>query len=461
MSIVVKFGGTSVGDAAAIVRSRLARHPVVVVSAMAGVTSDLLRLTERACRGDGEGAAALIAMLRKRHALAAAALLGDAGALEMRTAIDAICDELKRLCLGLSVLGECPSRGGDAIASAGERLSARLVTAVFRARGIPAVEVDARALIVTDATFGRAEPVQERIAAVVPSTLDPLLQRDIVPVVGGFIGATEDGTPTTLGRGGSDYSAALIGAALGAGAIEIWTDVDGMLTADPRVVPGARNIPHLGFEEAAELATFGAKVLHPRTVAPAVRLGIPVHIYDSRDGGGCGTRIAHDAPRRAMTAIAGRAGICAIKVRSSRMLDAHGFLHRLFGVFAAHRLAVDVVTTSEVSVSVTIEERGPLERLLAELSALGDVELLRDCALVAVVGSELTRDVRVVARAIGALGEMAVHMLSVSASGTNVTAVIDAADLERAMRQMHAALFEGSESGAGIGAAAALAHATR
>ena len=470
--IVIKFGGTSVGDAAAIeravtiTRSRLRRRPVVVVSAMAGVTNDLLRLVERAMDGDGEGAAALIAMLRKRHLLAVDALLRSADGRAERATVDAVCDELAHHCRALATLGEDRARGSDAIAAAGERLSACVVSAAFRAGGIAAQEVDARELIVTDATFGRAAPLWDRIASAVPHRLVPLVGRGIVPVLGGFIGATKDGTTTTLGRGGSDYSAALVGAALGADAIEIWTDVDGMLTADPRVVPGAMNVPHLGFEEAAELATFGAKVLHPSTIAPAARLGIPVFIHDSRSSGGAGTRISDDAPRRAATAVAGRAGICVIRVRSSRMLEAHGFLHRLFGVFAAHRLAVDVVTTSEVSVSVTIEERASHDRLVAELAALGEVEVIRDCALVAVVGSELTRDVRVVARAIAALGEMPVHMLSVSATGTNVTAVIGAPDLGPAMRQVHAAMFEdvGAPDGAseaGTLAAGALANLAR
>ncbi|HEX6536581.1 MAG TPA: aspartate kinase [Gemmatimonadaceae bacterium] len=449
--IVIKFGGTSVEDAAAItraaeiVRGRLGRRPVVVVSALARVTNELLAIADEAALGNATGSAARIAAVRERHHREACVLLGAGTALDAtREAISDICDEVAHLCQALVILRHAPPRSLDAIAAAGERLSSLLVTAAFRARGIRAREVDARALITTTDAFTRAEPVWERIAEQVPAALRPIIDAGEVPVLGGFIGSTATGITTTLGRGGGDYSAALVGAALGAEAIEIWTDVDGMLTADPRVVDGVRHLERLHFEEAAELATFGAKVLHPSTIAPAAERGIPVSIHNAHRPDAPGTRISSDAPRRVVTAIAGRAGICVVKVHSSRMLLARGFLHELFGVFSQHGLAVDVVTTSEVSVSATIEEQLSHDELVSDLAELGEVEVIRGCAIVAVVGSELTGNVDIVARALSALRGMPVHMLSVSATGTNVTAVIDGGSLPRAMRAVHEELFGGN-----------------
>jgi aspartate kinase len=262
-----------------------------------------------------------------------------------------------------------------------------------------------------------------------------------VPVVGGFVGATEHGIITTLGRGGSDYSASLLGAALGAEAIEIWTDVDGMLTADPRVVPDARLIQRIRFDEASELASFGAKVLHPSTIAPAVRVGIPVSILNARRPQGQGTLIAFDAPRRPVTAIAGKEGVTVVKVRSPRMLLAHGFLARIFEIFDRHRTSVDVVATSEISVSLTIDDARHLESLVVDLSQLGDVSIERNRGIVALVGAGLGADSQAMARALGALKGARVHMLSLSASGINLTMLVDADQVTSAMRQLHSEFF--------------------
>src|SRR5688572_31213944 len=254
---------------------------------------------------------------------------------------------------------------------------------------------------------------------------------------------SERGITTTLGRGGSDYSASLIGAAVQADAIEIWTDVDGMLTADPRVVPGARLIAQIRFDEASELASFGAKVLHPSTIAPAVRLGIPVAILNSRRPQGKGTLIAFDAPRRPVTAIAGKEGVTVVKVRSPRMLLAHGFLARIFEIFDRHRTSVDVVATSEISVGLTIDDARHLESLVVDLSQLGDVSVERNRGIVALVGAGLGADSEAMARALGALKDMRIHMLSLSASGINLTMLVDADQVPAAMRQLHTAFFTG------------------
>ena len=451
--IVVKFGGTSVADAAAIARaaaitrSRAPRHPVVVVSALARATNELLAAAEQAARGQLIVALRGIEGLRDRHLSEAQALLGEGGdADDVRADLSAMCDELASLSEALSVLGHLTPRSLDAIAAYGELLSAALVHAAFRRYDLPVELVDPRDVVVTDELHTRAVPDLDAITERARRVIAPIVAQGRVPVVGGFIGRSPAGVTTTIGRGGGDFSAALLGAALGADAIEIWTDVDGMLTADPRVVSGARLIEEIRFDEAAELATFGAKVLHPSTIAPAVQRGIPVFIFNSRRPEGRGTRITADAPRRAVSAIAGKGNVTVIKVNSSRMLLAPGFLRTLFEVFERHHTSVDVVATSEVSVSVTVDDPSRLDALLVELRALGDVSVERQRAVVAVVGAGLGGDSTTMARALGALHGMRVHMISLSATEINLTIIIDGDRLGQAMRALHAEFFERPEA---------------
>ncbi len=449
--IVIKFGGTSVQDADAIlraaelVRGRLTRAPMVVVSAMSGVTNQLLDIAARAARGELVVAISQIEQLRERHLTAADSLLaGTAEQDEICSELSATCDELASLAGALDVLGDLTPRSLDVIAATGEVLSSQLIAAAFRGCGLPADHVDARRVLITDDEFGSATPLMEPITQASRGELLPSVQAGRVPVLGGFVGATAGGITTTLGRGGSDYSAALIGAVLDAAAIEIWTDVDGLLTADPRVVPEAQLIDHIRFDEAAELASFGAKVLHPSTIAPAVRRGIPVHVFNARRPDGGGTRITADAPPRRVRAIAGKGGVTVVKVNTSRMLLAHGFLRRLFEVFERHRTAVDVVATSEISVSVTIDDPSRLDRLLVDLATLGDVSVERGRGIVALVGASLGGHAATIARALGALGDMRVHMLSLSATEINLTLIVDDEQMVPAMRALHAEFFSGS-----------------
>jgi aspartate kinase len=450
--IVTKFGGTSVGDAAAIERAagivaeRVPRQPLVIVSALGGTTNALIALAEQAASGQLILAIRGVEALRERHLKVATELLGS-DAHDVIAELSATFDELAALAEALSVLGHATTRSLDAIAAKGELLSSELVVAAFRCRGIPAELVDPASVMITGDEFGKAEPRPDRIAERAGQVIRPLLAQGRVPVVGGYVGATEHGVITTLGRGGSDYSASLLGAALGAESIEIWTDVDGMLTADPRVVPDARLIERIRFDEASELASFGAKVLHPSTIAPAVRLGIPVSILNAKRPKGRGTLIAFDAPRRPVTAIAGKEGVTVVKVRSPRMLLAHGFLARIFEIFDRHRTSVDVVATSEISVSLTIDDARHLESLVVDLSQLGDVSVERNRGIVALVVAGLGADSEAMARALGAMKGMAVHMLSLSASGINLTMLVDADQVPSAMRQLHAEFFR-KEGGA-------------
>jgi len=449
--IVCKFGGTSVGDAegirrtASIIQARLDRQPIVVVSALGGATNALIALAEQAARGQLIGAMRAVENLRERHLKEAAALLGDDGD-DVTSELSGMFDELASLAEALSVLGDLTPRSLDAVAAFGEQLSSILITAAFQSAGLPAEHVDARKVMITDNTFTRAEPQSDAIAEAARQHLTPLVRDHKVPVLGGYIGSSSKGNiTTTLGRGGSDYSASLIGAALKAEAIEIWTDVDGMLTADPRVVSKARPIEQVGFEEASELASFGAKVLHPYTIAPAVRIGIPVYVLNSRKPEGRGTLITFDAPKRPVTAIAGKTSVTLVKVRSPRMLLTEGFLRELFGIFERHKTSVDVVATSEVSVSVTIDDASRLEELVSDLQQLGDVAIERNRGIVALVGAAMSESGAAMSRALAAIGDTRLYMLSLSATGINLTMVVDGDEVNPLMQRLHAEFFEGTE----------------
>ncbi len=451
--IVCKFGGTSVGDAEAIARTasiiagRRDRQPVVVVSALGGATNKLLQIAEQSSKGQLIGALSAVEGLRDRHLKQTEALLGADSELceDVCGELSAMFDELAALAEALNTLGDLTPRSLDAIASLGEQLSSVLVVAAFKHHGLDAEHVDARKVMITDAQFTRAEPQPDAISEAAQRLVMPIVRAGRIPVMGGFIGSAQGtSVTTTLGRGGSDYSASLIGAALQAEAIEIWTDVDGMLTADPRVVAGAQLIERIGFDEASELASFGAKVLHPNTIAPAVMRGIPVWVLNSARPQGTGTLITFDAPRRPVTAIAGKSGVTLLKVRSPRMLLTEGFMRTLFEVFERHHTSVDVVATSEVSVSVTIDDASRLEALVVDLRVLGDVTMERNRGIVSIVGNGLSDGGSAMATALSAIGDLRVHMLSLSSSGINLTVVVDGDQVNPAMQRLHAAFFNTS-----------------
>ena len=451
--IVAKFGGTSVADAAAIrrtgeiVRGRLGRAPVIVVSALAGATNALLSAAELAASGQLVAALEHVSQLRDRHLATISELLGsgpEAHALRAETSL--MFDELAHLAEALSVLGFATPRSMDAVASMGERLSAPICAAAFSQMGIPSVAVDSRQVMITNDDFGRASPLSAQIAAASHAQLLPIIADGKVPVVGGFVGATTSGITTTLGRGGSDYSAALFGAALNADAIEIWTDVDGMLTADPRVVPGAQLIEHLRFDEAAELASFGAKVLHPSTIAPAVERDIPVYVFNSMRPEAVGTRITFEAPPCTVRAIAGKRGVVVVRVGSPKMLGTPGALRSIFEVFDRYRISVDVVATSEVSVSLTVDDDPSLLKAVEDLRGFGEVAIERDRGIVALVGAGLGGSSPSMARALRAIGDERLHMVSLSSTGINLTLIVDDAQVHPVMRLLHHEFFGGASA---------------
>jgi len=450
--VVMKFGGTSVADPGAIQRLiaivRDAKDangaaPVVVVSALSGVTDRLVEIARLAEGGSGDEATAILDDLTARHvdvATAATTASRDAVLEHVRRELS----EMKGLVHALAVLREVSPRSRDAVHAIGEVLSGVIVAGALNDAGIPATGVDARTVLVTDAEHTTAAPEMIETCGRCRDRVAPIVAAGRVPVLGGFIGATSNGVTTTLGRGGSDYSAAIFGACLGVDEIQIWTDVDGMLTADPRIVVGPRVVPQLSFAEASELAYFGAKVLHPSTILPAVAKNIPVRILNSRKPQNAGTLITADgrAGDNTLTAIACKRDVTVVDITSTRMLMAHGFLRRLFEVFERFKTAVDVVTTSEVSVSVTIDDTRRLDALVENLRHFAEVACEPEMAIVSAVGENLRSDATLFARAITALDRLPLRLVSQAASRRNLTFVLRNADVPEAMRRLHDAFFK-------------------
>jgi len=451
--VVMKFGGTSVEDpaaigrTAAIVAGRIAngKSPVVVVSAMAKVTDQLLRAAAAAAQGDRTGALAISSRLRARHRDTAVELVRNAAdCAALLEVIDSKFDALDEILRGLAAILELTPRISDLIVSYGERISSRIVAAAFRERGIDAAHVDAREIIITDSQFQKAVPQDDIIEKRAAEKLRPLVNRGKVPVMGGFIASNEAGITTTIGRGGSDFTGALVGGALTAEAIEIWTDVDGIMTSDPRVCPDALRVKVISFEEAAELAYFGAKVLHPATILPAVKKNIPVLVLNSRNAACEGTRIVSLAPhcKSPFKSISVKKKLSIIDVVASRMLMTHGYLRQIFEVFDKHRCPVDMVSTSEVSVSLSVDSNDKLPAIAADLSRLADVKYEGKKALICMVGEDIRGQNGIAAQVFNAIRHINVRMISQGASEINMSFMIEEDDAEEAVRSLHAAFFK-------------------
>jgi aspartate kinase len=449
----MKFGGTSVADPDAIARLiGIVRHqrersdastpPVVVVSALAGVTDQLVAAARMAEDGDADRAAAALHALLDRHVAVATAVTNQSRP-ALLAQVNHELNELAALVHALAVLREVSPRSQDAVLAVGELVSSRIVAAALADDGVPSAWVDARTVLVTDAEHTGAAPDMIATCERAREHVAPATAGGKVAVLGGFIGATSTGVTTTLGRGGSDYSAAIFGACLGVDEIQIWTDVDGMLTADPRIVSQPRVVPQLTFAEASELAYFGAKVLHPSTILPAVSKNIPVRILNARRMENPGTRITADAAPAggALAAIACKRDVTVIDITSTRMLMAHGFLRRLFEVFERFKTAVDVVTTSEVSVSVTIDDTRRLDGILDNLRNFAEASCEPDMAIICAVGEKLTTDATLFGRAVTALDGVPLRLVSQAASRRNITFVLRDADVPHAMMRLHETFF--------------------
>jgi aspartate kinase len=432
--IVMKFGGSSVAGAEKIrrvieiVRGRLPRKPLLIVSAFRGVTDELFKLGELAVRGDAPS----VEPIRQRH-LEAIRELGVEPAL-----VEPLLAELQTLLQGISLVRELSPRSLDYIVSFGERLSSRVIAAAFEKAGIPAEQHDAYDLgLLTTDEHGAAQPLPEADAEIARQ----VGRLSKLPVVTGYIGKSKAGSITTLGRNGSDFSATIFGAAVGAEEIEIWSDVDGIMTADPRQAPTAMPIEALTFAEASELAYYGGKVLHPATITPAVRKGITVRclntfkpdhpgtviIAENRPGGPVVKSIAHNLKNAIVT------------VGSPRMLQGHGWLARIFEVFARHKVSVDMVSTSEVSVSVSVDTTRNLEAALADLRAFAEVGVEHDRCIICVVGEGIRSTPGIAGDIFMALKEARVNVLMISqgASKINVAFVVEDADCQKAVQALH------------------------
>ncbi|MGH9512024.1 MAG: lysine-sensitive aspartokinase 3 [Terriglobales bacterium] len=449
--VIMKFGGTSVQDAkaidraAGIVRGRRKQRPVVVVSALAKVTDQLVLIGHHASTGDARSAMNQVSALQERHLRVARDLLGVEDSEGISPALTQLFFELENFALGLAAVHELSPRSSDALLSFGELLSSHIVNAAFAQRGLDTEWVDSRACLVTDANHTAARPRMDETRERSQSKISALVAKGKIPVMGGFIAATETGIPTTLGRGGSDFSAAILGAALDARTIEIWTDVEGMMTTDPRLCAEARTIQRISFNEAAELAYFGAKVLHPATLLPAVQRNIPVYVLNSRNPAGKGTRITAHAPagREMFRAITAKTNVSIVNVVASRGIMVHGFLRSVFEVLDRHGASVDLVAISEVSMSFTMETKRLPVTLLAELEQIADVTSEDKQAIVCLVGEDIHGRPGIAANVFSTVAEAGVNvrMISQGASEINISFVIKESDVPHAVQQLHARFF--------------------
>ena len=438
--IVMKFGGTSLKDAESvkrvhsIVRERLDKNPVVVVSAVAGATDNLLSGARRVVAKE-QTVADFAAPLMEQHRALLDSLALDSALL------DGEFSELRKVLQGVYLIGELSPRTMDYVVSFGERLSAKIVAAYFTANGIDSLALNGwDAGFVTDGRHGCAEVLPESYENIKSS-----LSTSPLPVVTGFIAKSRKGEITTLGRGGSDYTAAIIGSALGAEEIQIWTDVDGVLTADPRVVESARLLESISFDEASELSYFGASVLHPKTIIPAVEKNIPVRVLNTYNPSSAGTAILSEAKNgRDFTAITFKRGITVVRICSTRMLLAHGFLAKIFEVFRDHEISVDLVSTSEVSVSMTLDNAENLDAAIKELEQYGTVEVTNGMAMVSLVSVTMAARVGVAGKIFSVCGDngVPVRMISQGASRTNLSFVVGDSDLDKCVKVLHKELFE-------------------
>lgn len=442
--IVMKFGGSSVSDAArmrrvgTIITNCAPQKPVIVISALRGATDALMELARSARQGARPG----LEGLRERHRLIAGELGADP------PEIPALFDELSDLLHGIELLRELTPRTMDRVAGFGEKLSARLLADHLTRSGFPASAIDAdKAGLLTDDRFGAANPLPEA---------DELLRKSLgnvqgIPIVTGFIGRTKGGEATTLGRNGSDYTATILGAALGAAEVQIWSDTDGIMTADPRLVPEAVPLETLSFEEACELAYYGGKVLHPHTLLPAVRSGIPIRVLNSFKPDHPGTRIL----ARAASAPAGVRSIVfkrhqhIVNVSSPRMASGPGFLERIFSGFAHHEVSVNMIATSEVTVSATADGARGLDALAAELSEEFEVTVDSGRALICVVGDAISSTPGVAGDVFSAVKDAGVNILMISqgASRNNIAFAVSDSDVEKTVAALHRRFFPGSNRG--------------
>ena len=469
-NIVMKFGGTSVAGAERIAgvvgiardffvgalpaqrASEADRRLVIVVSAFSGVTDALIQAARSAAKRDEQTFRQVAQDLRQKHWTTIEALIpfGDRQA-SLRAEVEALVSSFENLCRAITILGELTPRGQDAVVSLGERLSARITAAALAERGIPSQAVEATGLIVTDDCFGQATPQMEATRQKSRSVLLPLLEQNIVPVVTGFIGATAEGVTSTLGRGGSDYTGAILGSCLDSDEIWIWTDVNGVLTADPRIVPEAHTLPRISYNEAAELAYFGGKVLHPKTMLPAMERNIPIRILNTFEPQHPGTLVvAGNGNGRTVKAITTIRDLSQVTVEGHGMMGVPGIAAKVFSAVAQEGISVLMISqaSSEQSICFVVRQQDSA-RAITALERIFELERVRhnvdriwaqgDVAIVAVVGAGMRGTPGIGAKVFGALGQRGINVITVAqgSSEYNISLVVSQGDAHNAVRAIH------------------------
>lgn len=449
--IVMKFGGTSVANFEAIsrtigiIKGKLDQKPVVVVSALSKVTDLLYRISDRASERDESGASELLAELRTRHLdLTKQLLSGVPDICEQACAkVGELCGALDGFVSAVCSLGELSDRSKARIISTGEYLSSTIICYAMNAGGINTAFVDARKMMVTSDDYLKGEPIVTEIAARVPGVIADAYQGRDAVITQGFVSATLKGEPAVLGRGGSDYSASLVGMSLDAERIEIWTDVDGVRTADPRVVENTKSIERISFEEAAEMAHFGAKVLHPLTIEPAVKKNIPIYVLNSMNPQGKGTAILkNELIEDGVKSVSFKENIVLMNIFSTRMINTSGFLRKVFEIFAENKVSVDLISTSEANISLTIESGGNLDKVVKELSEFSQVDVEDDKAQVSIIGKNIVNLRGLLRETMASFKNNNVYMISQGATYVNISFVVDRDSMHEVVREVHRFLFE-------------------
>ncbi len=460
--LVMKFGGTSVGTSAAMAQAvgicldarRKWSRLVVVTSALSGVTDHLIASAEKAARGDLSTFNLTLSELNERHHAMIAELINNPDLQQLaRRDVDCLVADFSNLCQAIHVLGEASPRALDAVAAIGERLSVRVLAGAIASAGLPAEYVEATRLVVTDAHFQNAVPDMVATERASREILEPYLASGRVPVVTGFIGATPDGLTTTLGRGGSDYSASILAVALGAKEVWIWTDVDGVMTADPRLVPEARTIPVLSYREVAEMAYFGAKVLHPKSIHPAIQHGIGLRVCNTFNPAHPGTRLVSEREingHGTIKAVAAIRGLQLVTLSGTGMLGVPGVAGRIFSAAATTGISVPLIieSTSEQAICFPVPKERSAEVIralrahLADVFQRGDIERADTSAevdIITVISPALRSTSGVAGRIFGALGEAGINVLGISfgASDVSINLIVGAQDTQHALERLH------------------------
>ena len=449
----MKFGGTSVANFEAITRTifiiagKLDKKPVVVVSALSKITDLLYAISDAALARDVAKTTELLAQLRKRHVDLTGELLAQSVLKDEAVAkVSEICDGLDKIALAVCSLGELSDKNKAVIISTGEYLSSTIIAYAMNSKGIRTKWVDSRTMMITNNSYLKAEPVVDAIAEVAPALVAQAYEGMDAIIMQGFVGVTSDGEPTVLGRGGSDYSASLIGMAVDAECIEIWTDVDGVLTADPRRVKNTKYLEKISFEEAAEMAHFGAKVLHPLTIEPAVKKNIPLYVLNSMNPSGKGTAILrNELIEDGVKSVSFKENIKVINIFSMKMINTSGFLRRVFEIFSENKISVDLISTSEANISVTVDASENIDNLVAQLSEFCDVIVDDDKSQISVIGKNIVRLNGMLKKTFAPLKRCNVYMISQGASFVNISFVVDREELTEVVQDLHDHLFDNPE----------------